>query len=154
MNRVATLSVSAANTYVTGHCEYKSPEFRSVAHLLVACRKPAKCPRCVWAGFPIGVTHQIFNINPAIYARMQAYLQDVVGKGQLLDIINLVGKDTDFLKNFDPKNPPKSIPAQQPTPNLRGPIAIKIAPPPANDPRFVVHLPCMHISLSVGKFVK
>merc|ERR1719478_229470 len=65
----------------------------------------------------------------------KAYLQDVVGKGQLLDIINLVGKDTDFLKNFDPKNPPKAIPAQKETPNLRGPIAIKIAPPAANDPR-------------------
>lgn len=69
----------------------------------------------------------------------QQYLQDVVAKGQLLDIIKLVGKD-DILKSLDPANPPKSIPAQkapEPIANLRGPTVVTntVVGPSPNDPR-------------------
>merc|ERR1712124_238983 len=68
----------------------------------------------------------------------QDYFKDVVAKGQLLDIIKLIGKD-DILKSLDPNKPPASIPAQKdpPSPNLRGPITLvkTIVPPSANDPR-------------------
>merc|ERR1712032_857704 len=67
----------------------------------------------------------------------QQYMQDVMAKGQLLDIIKLVGKD-EILKSLDPKNPPKSIPAAKaPEPNLRGPVQITqtVAGPAPNDPR-------------------
>ena len=74
-----------------------------------------------------------------LYIRTQEYIKDVVAKGQLLDIIKLIGKD-DILKSLDPNNPPASIPAQKdkPSANLRGPITLvkKVIPPASNDPRF------------------
>ena len=97
---------------------------------------------CSWAlKVHVAVTPQCSNSDcclPETCKVPQEYIKDVVAKGQLLDIIKLIGKD-DILKSLDPNNPPASIPAQKdkPSANLRGPITLvkKVIPPASNDPR-------------------
>ena len=81
-------------------------------------------------------------IDLVVCARMQEYLKEVVGKGQLLEIVKLVGNNKNFLKKFaDPSKPPESIDAQKDPPKLRGPVPVQqviAGGPTPNDPRFVV----------------